>query len=385
MIYYVVFLCCFWLLASYEHYNKKQPVWIFSLGLFIAIAGFRVETGWDWMTYEDYFNQLKSVWNIQGAGLSMELGFNFLIFILKFFNLDFQYFLFFMSLLTSLLMWLFFLMLAPKRIAFSIAIMYSFIYLSLNMTMMRQALSCTLMLVALAFLIKNYLIMSVVFWLLSCLIHSSSMIFGSVYFFLIVNASQRLVIGFYIMALTLGVFSFFLQFGFVGMILKLLSSLDLGFINNKIAFYLDNDVSFKPSLGALLYLFFYVIFSIIHQYKFYRKNLAYKVETFFLILICFCMGGGLDFPILWSRVQFISIAIVALILARYLSITSEMASKSIINYVYLTCLSISCLVHLYQLNRPNMEVFFPYNSVIHRVFDVQSYDGRIRYMNSIAN
>lgn len=65
--------------------------------------------------------------------------------------------------------------------------------------------------------------------------------------------------------------------------------------------------------------------------------------------------------------------------------TSEMASKSTINYVYLTCLSISCLVHLYQLNRPNMEVFFPYNSVIHRVFDVQSYDGRIRYMNSIAN
>lgn len=385
MMYYITFLCCFWGLASYEHFYKKRPVWIFSLAFFIAIAGFRVETGWDWMTYEYYFNQLQSIWNIEGADLNMELGFNFLIFVLKFFYLDFQCFLFFVSLLTSLSIWFFFAVLTPQRIAFSIAIMYSFIYLTLDMTMMRQALSCALVLVSLAFLIKNYLIISMVFGLLSCLIHSSSLLFGTIYLFLLLKIPSVLVVFFYIIMFVIGALSFFLQFGFFEEILKLMNSLNLGFINRKINIYLNNDLSFEPSIGALLYLSFYVMFSIIHQCMFYKKNLSFKVETFFLVLICLCMGFLLDFPILWSRVQFISIAIVALILAKYLSSSSEVLSKSTRNYVYLMCLIMSCLVHVYQLNRPSMDVFFPYNSVIHQIFDVQSYDGRIRYMNSIAN
>lgn len=385
MIYYVVFLCCFWILASYEHFYQKDAAWIVSLVLFVAIAGFRLETGWDWMTYEYYFNQLQSIANIQGADLSMELGFNFIIFILKFFNLNFQYFLFCVSLLTALSIWFFFAVLVPQRIAFALAIMYSFIYLALDMTMMRQALSCALVLVAMAFLIKRYVIISIIFWLLSCLIHSSSIMLAGVYFFVLLKLSSVVVVGFYFTAFAVGALSFFLQFGLFEIVLRFLSGFDLGFINNKINIYLNNDLSFEPSIGALLYLSFYVMFSIIHQCMFYKKNLSFKVETFFLMLICLCMGFLLDFPILWSRVQFISIAIVALILAKCLSSSTEVLSKSTRNYVYLMCLIMSCLVHVYQLNRPSMDVFFPYNSVIHQIFDVQSYDGRIRYTNSIAN
>jgi len=357
-MYYIAFLCCFWGLASYEHYYQKEPIWIVSLVLFIAIAGFRVETGWDWMTYEYYFYQLKSIWNIEGADLSMELGFNFIIFILKFFNLNFQYFLFCVSLLTALSIWLFFAVLVPQRIAFALAIMYSFIYLALDMTMMRQALSCALVLVAMAFLIKRYVIISIIFWLLSCLIHSSSIMFAGVYFFVLLKLSSVVVVGFYVTAFAVGALSFFLQFGLFEIVLRCLSGFDLGFINNKIGIYLNNDLSFKPSLGTLLYFSFYVMFSIIHQYASHTKDLSFRVETFFLVLICLCMGFLLDFPILWSRVQFMSIAIVALIMAQYLICTHSIADKSIYNYMYLACLMMSCLVHVYQLSRPNMTVFF---------------------------
>ncbi len=53
--------------------------------------------------------------------------------------------------------------------------------------------------------------------------------------------------------------------------------------------------------------------------------------------------------------------------------------------VLFTVMLLSVIVHIYQLGRPNMDVFFPYNSVIHEVFGVEVADGRLRYLNLVPN
>ena len=96
MFYYLIFLSLFWLFAGLEHFGQKK-IWPVSFVLFVLVAGLRFETGWDWITYESYFNGLDYLVNKEGSTLKMELGFNLLIFMVKGLGGGFQGFLFVVS------------------------------------------------------------------------------------------------------------------------------------------------------------------------------------------------------------------------------------------------------------------------------------------------
>ncbi len=288
MIYYLLFLSIFWISALLEYFGSKYA-WIISISFFVCIAGFRLETGWDWMTYELYFYQLDGFLNKEGSPLIMEQGFNFLIYYVKALGFGFQHFLFFIALLTGLFTAGFFLK-TTSRVAFCLAVMYSFLYLTLNMTMMRQALSCAIELASVLFLMQHKYFQSFVFWVVACLVHTSSLIFGGVFIFVVMNVSLSWGLLYYGLCLIFGVISYFFQFNFFRALVELLVVLDLGFVGNKLRFYITQNLSFSPSLGGLFYFFLNISFSVFHQLKCFSNDMVFKVESFFLMLICGCMG-----------------------------------------------------------------------------------------------
>jgi hypothetical protein len=376
LFYYLIFLSLFWLFAGLEHFGQKK-IWPVSFVLFVLVAGLRFETGWDWITYESYFNGLDYLVNKEGSTLKMELGFNLLIFMVKGLGGGFQGFLFVVSLLTSVFLTTFFFKTVGSRIAFCLAVFYSFLYLALNMTMMRQALSCAIECASIFFLMRQQVFYAVFFWILACLIHTSSIVFGGVFLYVMMRCPSFMIIKIYIICSVVGVFSFLFEFGFFSFLLSLFENVKLGFITDKISIYLSQDLHGSPSLGGLFYLFLNVAFGIYHQIRFFSNSYYFRVETFFLLLTCIAMGFFLDFAILWSRLQFLSVVIVCVALSRVME-DDQTQKKAMI---FVLSLVVSVAVHVYQLGRPKMDVFFPYYSIVHVMLGVDLPDGRARYNN----
>lgn len=355
-----------------------------SLSIFVLIAGTRYETGYDWAAYTLVYENAPTIQDILFENQDwfsfsqMEPMYLLLNILLKTFcnNVTLLF-------LTSALFNGFVIHKVSQKFkvnsSFVFAVCFCTIYLTGQMTLLRQSLASSFILLALLWLYlggRVNIYKSYFYLILAAGVQVSSMLFMP----FLVALKFKPNLKFTLFVIVLGVLSTIFIDNLIVLFLSSLLAFTTGNIYVKLLEYIQIG-SFTSSTASWLYLIInlFILKSIFNVGRIKNWLIEYKIYfygTFFMVLMLTFLSNQ---PIFWNRIQLVIVPIQAIYLYKYIS-----SLKHEFNYILSVIIYFICFVILlYSLQKENMIPFIPYQSVIEHIFSNDRGDGAYRLESTI--
>ncbi|WP_156117441.1 EpsG family protein [Collimonas arenae] len=365
----------FWAMAlsGVSKTKENKMLALIAVAAFVALAGFRLETGYDWIAYESALNDAPSLFDFSITDLpasinQMEPLFILLLSIIKEFGGSIQELYFVVALFNGIVFYKFIRHCrASVILAFSIYFCWS--YLIGQMGIMRQSIALSFLMLSLIRFDKSKYPSTVLLLLAGVGFQYSVLMFIPIF----CTFTYKKIIRYRMPIMAALLVLYFADFSLFGMIGTAANAIGLSLIVSKLQFYL-NIGTFPKSIGAIAYLLLNV-FSFLYFAK--TIDVQSKVEKALmlsLLLMIFVEALFWQFPLLWNRVQYFVIIAQAILL--YKTWGTIKINHRAIQLVATFALSIAALVKM--LNNDAAEPYIPYQSVIESIYSTDIGDGRER-------
>lgn len=173
------------ILALTEVLLREKKISFITLSIMSLMAGLRFFTGYDFISYKNFFEKIDNVRDVFNGSIDAEKGYLFLNFIFSKLELNFYFFILFFSLLSISLLGYF----VYKHTSFpSLFLIYYYarFFLVRDMGQIRSSLACIILLYAIPFMIKKKLVPFLLIVFLASLFHITAWFFIVVYLFNII-------------------------------------------------------------------------------------------------------------------------------------------------------------------------------------------------------
>lgn len=376
MVFYLSIALILWLLALLDIKNSiLRPLFrVIAFTLLVGVAGLRFETGYDWMVYDQVFVEIaknESLINIISQ-FNMEPAFIALCKAIDYLGGGLQS-LFIVVAVFNFYAILKYLSLTKGSFLFGVSIYFCWIYLPVQMGVIRQSIGCSLVFLAIYYLINQRKFLSLLLLCLGSLFQVSILI----YLVLLTSFFSKVFRKMEFLIVAISIIFIFVGWDISLLLFSIFSKIDIGFVSEKIIGY-SSGLQKTASITSQLYFVFNVVL-----YVFFRFNssLKDKVTVFeFNILLFFLILQGLvwAFPLGWNRVQYVAILIQARILYIYIY---SLDCKFKIFFSVFSVFSVSLTVLWLLLKNPNSVPYIPYTSYLEKIIYNESNNGRIRAEN----
>lgn len=205
ILYLVVFLLLI-ALALAEVLLRNKKISFITISLMALMAGLRFYTGYDFLSYKDFFQQTDKFWDVFNGSVDAESGYLFLNYLFSSVGLNFYFFILFFSILSISLLGYFLYRYTPYPSLF-LMYYYARFFLVRDMGQIRSALACIILLYAIPFMIKRKLIPFLLIVFLASLFHVTALFFVAAYILnnLLEKLTLRNVLFLLIISLGIGV------------------------------------------------------------------------------------------------------------------------------------------------------------------------------------
>lgn len=364
MSFYFIIAALLWALAFASlHSNARRYADILALVIFIAVAGLRQHTGYDWMLYEDYFHAIgghhcyrgpvfEPLYWLINAPLAVITTQVWTVFLL-------------IAALNGAA-FLYFCRVFAVGFALPAALYFCWIYLPLQMGVLRQSLAVSAFLIAISALEQQRRARAGGSAVIGIGFQFSALMYLPA---LLPGLLQRMwkytpwIVGVLLVSLVLLPSP-------ARTLFMALAAADLPVISDKLRLYNEQSFS-RLSTGALGYLLLNAAFVLGLWWR--RRNGLSRSEALLLMpltLMLVLQTLMADLPILWNRLQYLAIPCQAVLIARLLGSWRYRA----IAMAMLLVLSMAALVH--SLRHPMMRPYYPY---LH-LFSAKDDSGRQRML-----
>ena len=193
MFYFLIFIILF-IFAACDidkklNANSRNIVLIFLFLVFWLVAGLRYETGTDWMTYTQFYNQIDNIAEVFGGSSYVlndspfEIGYTLVNSVLKVFTDNIQWLFLLIAFVTNLMLF-FSLKKYSSHIFISLLIYFCIIYLILDMSGIRQCIALNIFLCSLNYIIRKKICKYFLAIFIASLFHQAAWLLLPMYFFL---------------------------------------------------------------------------------------------------------------------------------------------------------------------------------------------------------
>lgn len=386
MAIYIILAVVLWLMALIEAaQQRRMSDWpgYFALFLFVAFAGTRFETGYDWMAYQETFADAPTFYGVMTGQQSifsftpMERLYAFLNVFVKSLWGDIQVLFFLTALFNGIVIFRF-----AKRFgghpAFCLAFYFCFAYLTGQMTLVRQSLASSFVFLAIMFYFDEKKYRAVVLALSALGFHISAVMFYPIVGFLRLKPSRALTVGLILTGLVI----YFFSDSVVGVALEGVKLISFGYVDEKVNEYMSLG-GYKRSIGSLVYIGINIGFVWLSVVDGERKNWPAIERLFFyfcLMLVLSQLFFG-PLPVIWNRIQIVVVVMQSCVF------TIHLQSYKVTDRLFLVAPAaiLSLIVLAYFLARPRMEPFIPYQSTLEQLFYDDVGDGRLRLEGAIRD
>ncbi|MGX7393414.1 EpsG family protein [Carnobacterium mobile] len=193
------------ILALTEVLLREKKISFITISVMSLMAGLRFFTGYDFISYKNFFEKIDNVSDVFNGSIDAEKGYLFLNFIFSKLELNFYFFILVFSLLSIGLLGYF----VYKHTPFpSLFLMYYYarFFLVRDMGQIRSSLACIILLYAIPFMIKKKPAPFLLIVFLASLFHITAWFFIVVYLFNIIfeKLTTKTVIGLLILSTIIG-------------------------------------------------------------------------------------------------------------------------------------------------------------------------------------
>ncbi len=381
MFYFFIFitlsLVCFLEVEEKLYLLRYELAFVFASFLFV-IAGFRYETGVDWLLYSENFKEIPNLKSLHFKDFFKELNpiFFALSVLIKYLGGGIQTLFAVMQFLASFFLWKSIKEDTEYRLL-ALLIYFSLLFFHLDMNLMKQAVSTTIFFYSLRYIIDRDLVKYTIFIILATGFHWSAILFFPLYFVIHRNYSTLLLSG---------LVAFFILFNLLqistGNLVYKLSLILFGEnsrITDKALFYTTSSIY---SVKRVLNIGFIANSLIAIATLFFRENLKSKIKNFdvflnLLLLQLFFYLVMYEFIELSGRLRFYTLISYIIILPYFISIIKTLKGRMIV--LSLIILYSFTYVRTFTSNKRIESISYnPYqNYIIHKIFHKRS-DGEQR-------
>lgn len=206
MILYWSILSILIVLALSEILFRKKNISFLASGLMMLFAGFRYYTGFDFTSYQDFYEKAASLRAILGNDIDAEKGYLFINHLFSSLGLNFYTFIFFFAICSVGLLEIFLYKYTPFPTTF-LTYYYARFFLVRDMGQIRSALACIILLYAIPYIVKRKPIHFLMVVFIASLFHITAWFFVLAYLFnkMIKDIHFQVIFVLLIIALIVGV------------------------------------------------------------------------------------------------------------------------------------------------------------------------------------
>ena len=373
-MYYLIFflfivVCCSLSLHGRLSPETKRGLQFLLFIFFWFTAGWRYETGTDYLAYVRIFDSSSDLSHLLHTGTfdvpMIEPGYLFINSIFISLGVDVNYMFLFISFCTTLLLFRSFEDYLPDYKYLGLLTYFAFIYFQMDMSGLRQAIALNVFFVALRYIYRRQFWRYTLCILLAATFHVSVIIVYPLYFFLNKKISSRLIVG----TSVAGLLVIGLQLPIIGWITEyLISPLFSSNILYKVLYYTTSDIEPWP-INIKVFFYLAILFVIVYN----RNKLAERFPYFNIILNLLFLFVLLRI-VLWESVE------LDMRLGFYMSLGMtmgfpllfEIVSRKLIRQLTFV---VFVFVNWYQCQNYffSIPTFSPYqNYIVHKIFKLPS-------------
>jgi hypothetical protein len=380
---YLVIAVCLWSLAYLEQtpsQHRRSLLHWPALILFIGFAGLRFETGYDWLGYERVLSDTPTLREVMECpdrlteDTQMEPLFAALNVAVKSVGGDLQL-LFFVAMLFNGLVIYRFVCRYGRFPLFCLATYFCWAYLTAQMTLVRQSLASSFILLAVLYVLENKKFKAAVFVLLGIGFHVSVAMFVPVFFLTRFRPRPSWLAA----AVLMGFFVLFNGGELFQDVLEFIRPYTANITREKIDVYI-NVGAYEVTTGSLIYAAINTLFLGLAYREGERTQWTLRSRLFFHLSL-FLLVGQLYFsalPVIWNRIQCVVFVVQTCQLASRLAIFRFRLQP------LLACAACSMVVLLWYLAQPRNTPFIPYRSYLEYAVTGDPGDGRARMERAIV-
>lgn len=374
MFYFIIFIILF-LFTVLERTNlnnrSKNILLFFSWFILVVVAGTRYETGADWDMYTAILHDTKPIGSLLLSGQifssNIELGYLLLCSILKQVGLGIQ-FLFFIIVLFNVTIITLALKHYTKYVIMGLWIYFSLIYITLEFSLVRQALAASICFYAYRFVSEKKMWKYFMFVFIAFLFHLSALIMLPLYFFFkgkFNNSKLLFIVG-------LGCVLMLFNIKWIHALLMFIGNILGGGFLVKIQYYTTNEtynVNRAISIGFFLNLLLVLLFlrkrKVIESYKY--GNLFINVFMVNIIVYYYLY----EFMEISIRFRLYYIFSLMVLFPYLLESYQNLVNKIMIGiFIFIYCMMTNIKIYL---NAPTTVVYNPYqNYFVYKILDKKS-------------
>ena len=384
MLFYLTIAVMLFFIDFINHYSIgviKKIFNYFSLFIFVIIAGTRFETGYDWRAYTGVYENTPSLLEVlfldKNALLHSEMEplFVFSNAVLKSFSNNVSLLFFMAAFFNGVIIYKVSLKLKTNP-SFIFSIYFCVAYLTGQMTLLRQSIASSLLLIAIVALIESKTSKAVILGIFGACFQVSILIFTPIILFKkykpnILFFSSFLIICFIIL--------FFID----NVVLTIMSSI-LFFTSGNIAIKLLEYIEigqFASSTGSWLYLLINLFLLRIAYIMGINRSWMIEFRIYFYITLFMIFGLTIlaAQPIFWNRIQLVAVPLQGMLLFKFSQTLTAPTKVFFLILIYVICI----IIFLYSLSKDNMSPFLPYQSIIEHIYSNDRGDGAYRLESTI--
>jgi EpsG family len=379
MVFYLITAVIFFLIDFINHYCIEPAKKLFnylSLFLFVLIAGTRFETGYDWQAYTNVYENTPSLLEVLFSHKSailygeMEPLFIFSNALLKSFSDNVSLLFFMAAFFNGVVIYKVTLTLKANP-SFVFFIYFCIAYLTGQMTLLRQSIASSLMLIAIVAIIDSKTRKAILFGILGAGFQVSVLIFAPLILLKKYKPNIFLFTSFLIVC-------FIITFAIDDVVLMIMSSLLVltsGNIAIKLLEYIEVG-KFVSSTGSWLYLIINLLVLQAAYIMGIRRNwtIEFRIYFYSTLLMIFGLTILATQPIFWNRIQLVVVPLQGILLFKFSQTLSAYKKIFFLILIYTICI----VIFVYSLNKDNMSPFIPYQSIIEHTYSDYRGDGAYR-------
>lgn len=375
MWFYILVMLSLWVFATL--FFRVRGTFCISAFLvfsaFVFISGLRFETGYDWMVYESALEGAPSIFDFFGPARTSEAELMEPLFLLTLsltreFGGNIQALFLLVAVFNSLVL-VRFLRFCGANIAVCFAIYFSWLYLPLQMGVVRQSIALSFVMLSLIEHERGRGVLRNFFFSVGFLFHFSTLLFLPIFSRVFLDSMLKARYYFAMIALIIPVvgIDFFEWIGVVAGVVN------FEFVSSKMRQYLDIGAA-PLSFTAFAYLFLNcALFLVLAR----RRACLTRIESSLLAsvgLMIFFQALFWQFPLLWNRVQYLAVVGQGVMLSRrWISLRGQRA------WLEFGCVSLlSALVFVRFVSNPFASPYIPYQSYIWHQISGDEGSGRVR-------
>ncbi|MBU5604575.1 MULTISPECIES: EpsG family protein [Citrobacter] len=350
-------------LISYSKNFKVNQVFFVQVLVLSLFTALRFQTGYDWPVYQTYYNSPEN------STISFEIGFSTLITLFKFLGLNFNVFVFFVSVVEILLLAKVIKYFFPRQCVLILAIMFSLadFFLIPMFALMRQGLAVSIFLYGLMLYDKGFFVKAKMLFVLSMLFHLSTIpIIVCTYLVIKLRFSSKTML----IVFALSLLTYLISFDLIGYLISFI----IPFIDQKYEMYMQRDTYNASGLYRIVFSAVSV-FACFLIYKYGSLNIVTKINKSTLIYALLAVIFPLLFyayPTISTRYQyFYAIFMIGL----SLSLLDYLKSNNLLLVILM--MGFLFYVPFYRfITNPLSIVFVPYQNMI--TYDESNSTGQAR-------